>query len=82
MEYFTRLRNFWFPDLNALWWLLLALPALYLRRPDVTLKRRQTLVFIVPVAAWAKFAPPVFHNIDRRACDSQDRSSQKINVLW
>ena len=29
MDYFTRLRNFWFPDLNALWWLLLALPALY-----------------------------------------------------
>lgn len=29
MDYFTRLKNFWFPDSNALWWLLLALPALY-----------------------------------------------------
>jgi hypothetical protein len=29
MEYFTRLRNFWFPDWNALWWLILAFPALY-----------------------------------------------------
>ncbi len=29
MEYFTRLRNFWFPDWKALWWLLFALPALY-----------------------------------------------------
>jgi len=29
MDYFTRLKNFWFPDWNALWWLLLALPALY-----------------------------------------------------
>lgn len=29
MDYFTRLRNFWFPDWNALWWLLLVFPALY-----------------------------------------------------
>ncbi len=29
MEYFTRLRRFWFPDLSAFLWLLLALPALY-----------------------------------------------------
>jgi hypothetical protein len=29
MDYFTRLKNFWFPDLNAFWWLLLALPGLY-----------------------------------------------------
>lgn len=29
MEYFTRLKNFWFPDLNAFWWLLLAFPGLY-----------------------------------------------------
>ena len=29
MDYFTRLKNFWFPDWNALWWLLLALPGLY-----------------------------------------------------
>jgi hypothetical protein len=29
MPYFERLRNFWFPDLRAFVWLLLALPALY-----------------------------------------------------
>lgn len=29
MEYFKRLGNFWFPDVMALAWLLLALPALY-----------------------------------------------------
>lgn len=29
MEYFKRLRNFWFPDWMALVWLLFALPALY-----------------------------------------------------
>ena len=29
MEYFTRLRRFWFPDFNAFVWLLLALPGLY-----------------------------------------------------
>jgi hypothetical protein len=29
MEYFKRLGNFWFPDLMAFCWLLLALPALY-----------------------------------------------------
>jgi hypothetical protein len=29
MEYFTRLRRFWFPDLIAFFWLLLALPAIY-----------------------------------------------------
>jgi hypothetical protein len=29
MEYLDRLRNFWFPDLMAFAWLLLALPALY-----------------------------------------------------
>lgn len=29
MEYFRRLLNFWFPDLMALVWLLLALPSLY-----------------------------------------------------
>ena len=29
MEYLIRLRNFWFPDLNAFFWLLLAIPGLY-----------------------------------------------------
>ena len=29
MEYFSRLKNFWFPDWNSLVWLLFALPALY-----------------------------------------------------
>jgi len=29
MEYFTRLRKFWFPDLSAFLWLLLALPGLF-----------------------------------------------------
>jgi hypothetical protein len=29
VEYFSRLRKFWFPNLNALWWLLLAFPGLY-----------------------------------------------------
>ena len=29
MEYLIRLKNFWFPDLSAFGWLLLALPALY-----------------------------------------------------
>jgi hypothetical protein len=29
MEYFSRLKNFWFPDWNAVAWLFLALPALY-----------------------------------------------------
>jgi len=29
MAYGTRMKSFWFPDCNALWWLLLALPAVY-----------------------------------------------------
>jgi hypothetical protein len=35
MEYLKQLRRFWFPNLNALWWLLLAFPGLYIYQTTI-----------------------------------------------
>jgi hypothetical protein len=56
MEYFTRLRNFWFPDLNALWWLLLALPALYFFQTTVHEGTHATAALVV-TGNFPKLAP-------------------------
>lgn len=56
MEYFTRLRNFWFPDLNALWWLLLALPALYFFQTTIHEGTHATAALLV-TGNFPKLAP-------------------------
>ncbi len=56
MEYFTRLRNFWFPDLNALWWLLLALPALYFFQTTIHEGTHATAALVV-TGNFPKLAP-------------------------
>jgi hypothetical protein len=56
MDYFTRLRNFWFPDLNALWWLLLAFPALYFFQTTIHEGTHATAAFFV-TGSFPKLAP-------------------------
>lgn len=56
MEYFTRLQNFWFPDLNSLWWLVLALPALYFFQTTVHEGSHATAAFFV-TGSFPKLAP-------------------------
>jgi len=56
MEYFTRLKNFWFPDWNAVAWLLLALPALYFFQTTIHEGTHATAALIV-TGHFPKLAP-------------------------
>jgi hypothetical protein len=56
MEYLRRLKNFWFPDLNAFWWLLFALPALYFFQTTIHEGTHATAAFFV-TGSFPKLAP-------------------------
>jgi len=56
MEYFTRLKNFWFPDWNAVAWLFLALPALYFFQTTIHEGTHATAALVV-TGNFPKLAP-------------------------
>ena len=56
MDYFTRLRRFWFPDLIAFFWLLLALPAIYFFQTTVH-EGTHALVALATNGDFPKLAP-------------------------
>ncbi len=56
MEYLSRLKNFWFPDWNAVAWLFLALPALYFFQTTIHEGTHATAALVV-TGNFPKLAP-------------------------
>jgi hypothetical protein len=56
MEYFTRLRKFWFQDRNAFFWLLLAIPVMISFQSTVH-EGTHTMVAFIKTGSFPKLAP-------------------------